>query len=212
VTSGPAQPTGNLQNNKASGDADAKKKIQELHKRLQSGEDFGAVAMNFSENPNTNSNGGDMGFIPESQLRSDPEVYNAIGKLKPGEITEVLPAYDGAGPGHHAVGYAIYKLIAREPAGQRELNDPRVQQAIRQGLRENTRNCSRTPTSRCSTTRPKSTTTLPTRFSMVMPPGPVLLLFVGLARAHRLGAPILGLGDIVLAAAALPKSTSALRR
>ena len=93
VTSAPAQQTGNLQNNKASGDADAKKKIQTLHNRLESGEDFGAVAMNFSENPNTASNGGDMGFVPESQLRSDPEVYNAISKLKPGEITDVLPVY-----------------------------------------------------------------------------------------------------------------------
>ncbi len=136
VTSGPAQQTGNLQNNKASGDADAKKKIQALHSKLEGGEDFGAVAMNFSENPNTASNGGDMGFIPESQLRSDLEVYNAIGKLKPGQITDVLPIYDGAGPGRQTVGYAIFKLIAREPAGQRELNDPRVQQIIRQGLRE----------------------------------------------------------------------------
>ena len=132
-----AQQTGNLQNNKASGDADAKKKIQALHNQLDSGEDFGTVAMNYSENPNTASNGGDMGFIPESQLRSDPEVYGAIGKLKQGEITEVIPVFDGAGPGHRIVGYAIYKLIAREPAGQRELNDPRVQQVIRQGLREN---------------------------------------------------------------------------
>ncbi len=32
--------------------------------------------------------------------------------------------------------FAIYKLVAREPAGQRELNDPRVQQNIRQSLRE----------------------------------------------------------------------------
>ena len=136
VTSGPAQQTGNLQINKASGDADAKKKIQALHNRLDSGEDFGAVAMNFSENPNTASNGGDMGFIPESQLRGDQDVYNAVGKLKPGEITDVLPVFDGTGSGRRTIGYAIYKLIAREPAGQRELNDPRVQQAIRQGLRE----------------------------------------------------------------------------
>ena len=28
------------------------------------------------------------------------------------------------------------KLIAKEPAGQRDLNDPRVQQAIRQQLRD----------------------------------------------------------------------------
>jgi peptidyl-prolyl cis-trans isomerase SurA len=137
VTSGPAQQAGNLQNNKASGDADAKKKILALHKRLEGGEDFGAVAQNFSENPNTAQNGGDMGFIPESQLHSDADVYSAVGKLKPGEITDVLPIFGGPGPNRRPVGYAIYKLIAREPAGQRELNDPRVQQAIRQGLRDN---------------------------------------------------------------------------
>jgi peptidyl-prolyl cis-trans isomerase SurA len=77
-----------------------------------------------------------MGFIPESQLRSDVDVYSAVGKLKPGEITDVLPIYGGPGPNRRPLGYAIYKLIAREPAGQRELNDPRVQQVIRQGLRD----------------------------------------------------------------------------
>ncbi len=136
VTSGPAPQTGNLQNNKASGDADAKKKIQTLHNKLLNGEDFGALASNFSENPNTAPNGGDMGFLPESQLRTEPDVYNAIGKLKPGEITDILPVYDSNGPGRHTVGYAIYKLISREAAGQRELNDPSVQQRIRQTLRE----------------------------------------------------------------------------
>ena len=134
VTDSPAGQNGNLQNNKASGDADARKKIEALHAKLDNGEDFGGLAMNFSENPNTAPNGGDMGFVLESQLRTDPEVYSAISKLKPGQITEVLPVYDG---GHHTVGYAIYKLISREAAGQRELNDPRVQQVIRQGLREN---------------------------------------------------------------------------
>jgi len=137
VTTTPAAQTGNLQNSKASGDADAKNKIQELQKRLESGEDFGTVAQNFSENPNTASNGGDMGYIFESQLRTDPEVYSAISKLKPGQITDVLPVYQSASPGRRTVGYAIYKLISRDAAGQRELNDPRVQQIIRQGLREN---------------------------------------------------------------------------
>jgi peptidyl-prolyl cis-trans isomerase SurA len=32
-------------------------------------------------------------------------------------------------------GFRVVKLLAREPAGQRELNDPRVQQAIREQLR-----------------------------------------------------------------------------
>jgi peptidyl-prolyl cis-trans isomerase SurA len=137
VFSAPSQPTNNLQNNKASGEADAKNKIQNLRSKLGNGEDFGVVAQNFSEEPNTASNGGDMGFIRESQLHSDADVYNAISKLKPGQITEIIPVYAGNGPGRRIAGYAIFKLISREPAGQRELNDPSVQQVIRQGLREN---------------------------------------------------------------------------
>ena len=135
VTSAPSQQAaGNLQNNKASGDADAKKKIQALHNRLDSGDDFGSLAMNFSEDPNTASNGGDMGFVAESALKTDPEVYEAIGKLKPDQYTDVMPLFDNSGGGHRAVGYAVYKLIAREPAGQREL--PRVQQGIHQLLHD----------------------------------------------------------------------------
>ncbi len=136
VTSAPTkmQQGANLQNSKAGSDADALKKIQMLHNRLESGEDFANVAMNFSENPNDSSNGGDMGFIPESTLRSDPVVFAAISGLKPGQITDVIPLI---APGSKSpMGYAIYRLIEKEPAGQRELNDPRVQQDIRQQLRD----------------------------------------------------------------------------
>jgi peptidyl-prolyl cis-trans isomerase SurA len=133
VTAGPAQANGNPQDSRPVSDADARKKIESLRTRLDNGEDFGAVAMN-SDDPNTAQNGGDMGFVQESALRRDPPVYDAIGKLKPGAITDILPIVDGAS--HRIMGYAIYKLISREPAGQRELNDPRVQQTIRQGLRD----------------------------------------------------------------------------
>jgi len=134
TTSAPSQQPGNLQNNKASGDADAKKKIQILHNRLESGEDFSSVAMNFSEDPNTASNGGDMGFVAESALKTDPQVYGALSNLKPGQFTDVLPVLDNT---HKVIGYAIYKLLSRDPAGQRQLNDPRVQQAIHTQLHNN---------------------------------------------------------------------------
>lgn len=136
VTPQPANPqqAGNLQNSKAGSDSDARKKINMLHDRLASGDDFANVAMNFSENPNDASNGGDMGLIPESTLRGDLPVFEAISRLKPGQITEVVPLTP-AGSKTPAE-YAIYKLIEREPAGQRELNDPRVQQDIRQTLRD----------------------------------------------------------------------------
>src|SRR5215469_4647472 len=56
--------------NKAQNDAEAKKKIQAIENRLDSGEDFGTVAMNLSEQPETAQNGGDLGFVPESSLKS----------------------------------------------------------------------------------------------------------------------------------------------
>lgn len=137
VTAAPSQQAGNLQNNKASSDADARKKIQVLHNRLESGDDFGSLAVNYSEDPNTSSNGGDMGFIAESDLKADPQVYDAIGKLKPGQFTEILPIYDSPGAGRKVAAYVIYKLISREPAGQRELKDPRIQQSIHTTLHNN---------------------------------------------------------------------------
>ncbi|MDE1154761.1 MAG: SurA N-terminal domain-containing protein [Acidobacteriaceae bacterium] len=134
VTGQTATQSGNLQNNKASNDDEAKRKIQALKNRIDAGEDFGSLAMNFSERADTAPNGGDMGFVPESQMKADPAVYAAIMKLKPGQTTEILPLLDSKTL--HPVGYAIYKMIAKEPAGQRDENDPRVQQAIRQQLHD----------------------------------------------------------------------------
>jgi peptidyl-prolyl cis-trans isomerase SurA len=124
----------NLQNSKASNDTEARKKIEMLHSRLESGDDFANIAANYSENPNDASNGGDMGFIPESALHNDPAVYAAISKLKPGQMSDVVAL---TAPGSKTPSeYAIFKLLEREPAGQRQLNDPRVQQDIRQQLRD----------------------------------------------------------------------------
>ena len=41
---------------------------KDLEARLQRGEDFGMLAQNYSEDPNSAPNGGDMGLIPESNL------------------------------------------------------------------------------------------------------------------------------------------------
>jgi peptidyl-prolyl cis-trans isomerase SurA len=126
----------NMQNSKASNDAEARKKIDGLHSRLESGEDFGTLAANFSEDPSNASNGGDMGGIVESVLRRQPpQIFDAIGKLKPGQITPVLAV--PSGPGSNRVGiYYIFKLIDHEAAGQREINDPRVRQTIHTELQQ----------------------------------------------------------------------------
>jgi len=136
VTGAPPQQTGTPQARRLPNEAEARKEIENIRNRLQSGDDFGTLAAQFSENANFASNNGDMGFVPESQLHSDPDLYNAITKLKPGQLTDIIPAFDTAGPGRRFVAIAIYKLLGREAAGQREINDPRVQQAIRSNLRE----------------------------------------------------------------------------
>ncbi len=135
VTAAPAPTSGNLQNSKATSAPEALKKIQALKNRLDAGEDFGTIAMNFSENPQTNSNGGDMGSLPESQLKANPALFNAIGKLKAGQDTEIIPFPDPNDP-KKIGGYAIFRLLEKAQAGQRDLNDPRVQQAIRQQIHD----------------------------------------------------------------------------
>ena len=133
VSSQPAQQVSNRQNDKAQNEGDARKKIQMIENRLESGDDFSQLAMNYSEQPDTAGNGGDMGMISESQLRTNPEIYTAVSKLKPGETSPPLPMSD---PNKRVLGYSIIRLISKEPAGQRELNDPRVQQFIREQLRD----------------------------------------------------------------------------
>lgn len=130
---GSPQP-GNLQNNKASSDEDARKKIQAIKNRIDAGDDFGELAANFSERSDTAPNGGDMGFVFESQLKSDPTIYGAVSKLKAGETTDIIPQLDPNT--HKPAGYYIFKLISRDVAGQRDLSDPRVQQGIRQQLHD----------------------------------------------------------------------------
>jgi len=135
VTGTPNPQVHNLQNSKAQNDADARKKVQMISNRLDSGDDFATLAMSYSEDPETSNNGGDLGMAPESALKSaDPATRDVVMKLKPGQYTPVMPLINPAN--HQPYGYMIVKLIAKEPAGQRDLTDPRVQQAIRQQLRD----------------------------------------------------------------------------
>jgi peptidyl-prolyl cis-trans isomerase SurA len=136
VSGNPPQQGAAPQQRKAPNEAEARKEIETIRGRILSGEDFGTLAAQFTENPNLAQNGGDMGSVTETQLHSDPEAYNAIAKIKPGQITDPLPVYDPRDPGHKAViGYQIYRLNNREAAGQRDLSDPRTHEVIREGLR-----------------------------------------------------------------------------
>lgn len=134
ITPQPNPQVRNLKNDKAQNEAEAKDKAQKLENRLDSGEDFATVAMNYSEQPETSANGGDLGFVPESSLKGDKQAWDVITKLKPGQYSQPLAATDPQSG--KVYGYRIIKMITKEQAGQRELADPRVQQAIREQLQD----------------------------------------------------------------------------
>ena len=101
---------------------------------LQSGEDFGTVATRYSEHADTAGSGGRMGILPESSVKQmDTSTRDAILKLKPSEMTNIIAVINPANS--QTVGYRIVKLLSKEPAGQRDLSDPRVQQWIRDQIK-----------------------------------------------------------------------------
>jgi peptidyl-prolyl cis-trans isomerase SurA len=64
--------------------------------------------------------------VPTASLEKlPPEVRNVIDNIQPGSISPIISMSDG---------FRIVKVFEREPAGQRELTDPRVQQNIRNTL------------------------------------------------------------------------------
>lgn len=116
----------NLKGDNALDEATAKKKIASLEERLRKGEDFAELAQNYSEDPESASAGGDLGFVTESALeQANAELRKTILALRAGQVTPVLKTPEG---------YRLVKLITRDPAGQRALNDPNVQQTIRETL------------------------------------------------------------------------------
>jgi len=135
VTTTPNPQVHNLKNDKAQNEAEAKRKIQMLLNRLDSGDDFGSLATNYSEDPETSGNGGDLGFAPESSLKNtDQTTRDIVMKLKPGQYSQIIGLVNPMTK--QMAAFRIVKLIAKEPAGQRELADPRVQEAIRSQLRD----------------------------------------------------------------------------
>ena len=126
VTPNPEAEFRNLKNDKAQNDDQARRKVQNIEQRVRNGEDFSMLAQNYSEDPGSASNGGDLGFVADSALaKASVDLRKMIGEMKPGQVSNVVKTGEG---------YRILKLLSREPAGQRELIDPRVQQTIRETL------------------------------------------------------------------------------
>lgn len=96
-------------------------KTQMLMQRLEAGASFSDLAMDYSEDPESASRGGDLGFVPMSSLKqAPPPLRDAVLKASPGTVNVV-----SAGGGH-----TIVLVVAHEKAGQRDLSMPTVRERI----------------------------------------------------------------------------------
>lgn len=113
--------------NDATTPAEAQRKAAMLMERLKTGSDFAELAMDYSEDPQTAQNGGDLGFIPASALEQvPPQLKDVVLKSEPGNVNVV-----SAGGGH-----TLVLLVAREQAGQRDLGTAGVRDGIRELIQE----------------------------------------------------------------------------
>jgi peptidyl-prolyl cis-trans isomerase SurA len=117
--------TRNRKNDDASTPDEARKKFEMLKAKLASGAPFPDVAADYSEDPQSAPQGGDLGFVSATQLtRVPPALRDAVLKTEPGHVG--VATQDGA--------FAIVAVIAKEPAGQRELSSQGVHDTIKNNL------------------------------------------------------------------------------
>jgi peptidyl-prolyl cis-trans isomerase SurA len=101
-------------------------KVQMLMERLKSGTPFGDLARDFSEDPQSAPRGGDLGLVPLSAVKQAPApLRDAVLQVTPGSARVVSQN------GNHTIVF----VVAKEPAGQRDLSMPDVRQRITDALK-----------------------------------------------------------------------------
>jgi len=95
----PTDPTGGKP------DPEAKKKLaDDVLQRVKAGEDFGELAKQYSDDPGSKTQGGDLGWSP--RFKYVPAFEEAAWKLQPGQMTDVVKT---------DFGYHIIKMLERKP-------------------------------------------------------------------------------------------------
>jgi peptidyl-prolyl cis-trans isomerase D len=97
-------------------DAAGQKKAQEVLSKANAGEDFAALAKQYSDDPGSKDNGGDLGWAERSYFV--PEFADALFSMKPGEVR---------GPVKTQFGYHIIRLDEIQPGKTRTFEEARTE-------------------------------------------------------------------------------------
>lgn len=101
-------------------------KVAMLMERLKAGANFAELARDYSEDPESAPRGGDLGLVPMSKLKQAPQqLRDVVLKKTPGTVSVA-----SAGGAH-----TLVLVVAHEPAGQRDLSTPGVNDRITEALR-----------------------------------------------------------------------------
>ncbi len=83
--------------------AEARKKMKEIQEKVQKGEDFAALAKEYSEGPSS-ARGGDLGYFRRGQMVKPFE--EAAFRLQPGEVSETVET---------EYGYHLIMVVEKKP-------------------------------------------------------------------------------------------------
>jgi len=86
--------------------AKAKTKVDDIYKKLKQGEDFAALAKQFSEDKSSSDKGGELNSFSSGELTSQEFEENSFALITPGQISA---------PFESQFGWHIVKLVERKP-------------------------------------------------------------------------------------------------
>lgn len=102
-------------------DAAARQRIEEAKRKLDGGADFAAVSNEYSDDPASKANGGDLGFFGKGRMV--PEFEAAAFDAQPGKLV---------GPVKTSFGYHLLEVTEKRPGGTRPFEE--VKETIRARL------------------------------------------------------------------------------
>jgi peptidyl-prolyl cis-trans isomerase C len=108
---------------KESQKAEALEKLKEVQKKLNKGDDFAALAKEFSQGPSS-ARGGDLGYFRRGQMVKPFE--EAAFALRPGEVSDIVET---------RFGYHLIKVFDKKPETTMAFKDikEKLQQYLKQG-------------------------------------------------------------------------------
>ena len=131
IMADPADNTGQgISQNDAKNDAEAKLKIDNISQQLKGGADFATVARAKSEDAQSLTRGGDLGFATEDELKQSgfpPDLVSRFFTMQAGDVTEPIRFNSGK--------WYVFKLEEKRLQTENlTLDSPNVRQQITQAL------------------------------------------------------------------------------